>query len=78
MGIICILDSTSDLSIKEVLAKGKCGKHHYEIPEKGYIQYHAEAEARHKRGEKQFCCPVCGLWLWNAYKIKPLPGGLRK
>ncbi len=31
----------------------------------GYREWHADAERRHKRGEKQSYCGVCGKWVWN-------------
>ena len=30
----------------------------------GYLQKFEDAEARHKRGERQAYCPACEKWVW--------------
>ncbi len=32
----------------------------------GYLEWHADAERRTKRGERQQRCPKCGLYYWPA------------
>lgn len=29
-----------------------------------YLQFHADAERRHKRGERQVWCRKCRIWVW--------------
>lgn len=30
-----------------------------------YLAFHADADRRMKRGEKQRKCPVCQKWIWE-------------
>lgn len=30
----------------------------------GYLQWHYEADRRHKAGQRQSWCVKCGLWRW--------------
>jgi hypothetical protein len=32
----------------------------------GYVQWHADAEERHKAGEKQKKCRECGYYIWES------------
>lgn len=40
---------------------------HPNEPRLGYLQAHADAEARMKRGERQVRCEQCGLWVWSEF-----------
>ena len=37
---------------------------HHIKRELGYLQWHADANRRAKRGESQTQCRTCGRWLW--------------
>ncbi len=39
-------------------------------PKLGYLAWHADAERRAKRGEKQKRCPTCRLLYWYAPEKK--------
>ena len=39
-----------------------CDEH--EMGPTGYLAWHADAEIRSKRGERQVVCDECGLWSW--------------
>lgn len=41
---------------------GKCQE-----PDLGYIQWHADADRRHKAGERQLWCGACGKWVWEEH-----------
>lgn len=36
----------------------------------GYLAWHADAERRTKRGERQKRCPTCHLYYWPALQKK--------
>jgi hypothetical protein len=38
-----------------------------EEPDLGYMQWHADAERRHRAGERQLWCGMCGKWIWEAH-----------
>lgn len=40
---------------------------HRQPPELGYMDWHLDAEERHKRGERQKLCPVCVKWIWESF-----------
>jgi hypothetical protein len=38
---------------------------HHIVSNLGYLQAHARAEARVKRGAKQYQCDVCKMWFFK-------------
>ena len=36
-----------------------------EVPAVPYLAWHADAQVRHRRGERQKQCKFCGLWFWE-------------
>lgn len=42
---------------------------HVEPPELGYLDWHADAEERHKRGERQLRCHNCGKCIWESFYL---------
>ena len=67
--IICINPPLDNNEIDKTPADGECGKYHYRLPDLGYLQSAADATERIKRGEQQFQCPICGLYIWDAYAV---------
>jgi hypothetical protein len=43
---------------------------HRKLPELGYVQAHADAQERIRRGEKQLRCFTCGKYVWQSYYNK--------
>lgn len=54
---------------------------HRDPPALGYMAWIDDAQERHKRGERQKQCPVCGLFIWESFygpadwKTKAQAGG---
>ena len=48
---------------------GTCKPHNL-----GYMEWHADADRRQKRGETQRLCPECDLWRWPDELPKPKKG----
>jgi hypothetical protein len=44
-----------------------CADYHRPEPKLGYREWHADADRRIKRGQKQRRCPACKLWVWNCF-----------
>ncbi len=40
-----------------------------EVPAIPYLAWHADAQTRHRKGERQQQCKACGLWFWE-HEIK--------
>lgn len=40
---------------------------HRKPPMLSYGAWHSDAAERHRRGERQVRCPVCGKWIWEEY-----------
>lgn len=40
---------------------------HRKPPDLGYLNDVSDAEERMKRGDVQYRCPVCVLWIWREY-----------
>lgn len=36
-----------------------------------YMQWHYDADRRHKSGQRQVQCPECGLWQWPDSLLEP-------
>ena len=60
---------------------------HRQPPALGYLNDVSDAERRMKRGEVQYRCPICVLWIWGEYfdeafltggSANPTPQELRK
>jgi endogenous inhibitor of DNA gyrase (YacG/DUF329 family) len=44
-----------------------CSDHHRPEPALPYLQWHADADERMKRGERQRKCPVCMKYVWGSF-----------
>ena len=47
-------------SIEQAIVECKAAKEKV-----GYLAWHADAERRTDRGERQFLCGMCKLWRWK-------------
>jgi hypothetical protein len=48
-------------------AHGSAMCEHWNGPNMAYIDWHQDAIARRKRGEKQIFCHECGKYVWGEY-----------